>query len=396
MPANPAGAPQPARAARRFNRRAIATLVGRMQGPELFVAQSFTALNNPILPRTLNINRPLESIRLMFRGRVVIATANVATPGAESPMNLIQRVRITGTHARFNQLIPIDLTGGTAFVWPRLFNVRGSSLLIGSTRIADPGVPFTMPAATFGNIGTYDIEFHVFIPVGPMFGPHSRGLGVPYYWYPQDWADTISLQLFFGDATSFGGVIGNTTFSSFGSGAGSPTVSVFLNYAILGALADNVQTACVIRNEQTIVGGVVAAVANSQQLQILQKQKTLNYLAKTGILLTGQSAGVQTFASLNDTMLDRTQILIDNKPVRNNQSNPAAKEYGGQQYNTIWPAGYLLHTFIDSQNPLTAYPGDTISGGSNFIALTDVLTATANQAATLVQEQMFGDPRVLG
>jgi hypothetical protein len=377
-----------------LSRRAVASILGRFQGPELFITQTFQALTSPILPRNLNLTRPLESIKIMWRGRVAIATANFTTIAAEAPQSIIQRIRLTGTHRLWNQLVPIDISGPSAFAWARLFQVRSNSLYINGTRQADPSVPFAQVGATFGNIGTYDLEIHYDIPLGPMFGPQSRIAGVPFMYLPQDWADTLQLQLFFGDNTSFGTPgTAVTTFSAFGSGAGSPTVTVALNYAILGPLANSIQGAVCIRNENTTVGGPVAAAALAQRLVLLQKQKTTNLVVKSGTLLTGSSAGVQVYGALLDTMLDRTQIILDNKPVRNNQSNAQAKEYAGKMFNTVIPGGYQLFTFVDSQNPLTYYRGDQVPGGSTFELDSDVLTATANQAVSITQEQVFGTPR---
>lgn len=396
MATNPTGTPQPiGPGGARLSRRAVAQVFGRWQGPEKFFDQAFTALTNPIVPRPLNLTRPVESIKVVWRGRIVVATANISPVNAESPQTIIQRIRITGTHRAFNQLVPIDITGATAFAWCRLFQVRGSTLIINGARQPELTVPLTQTGATFGNIGTYDLEIHYDIPVTPMLGPHARYATIPFMWLPQDWGDSIQVQLFFGDATSFNGVPANTTFSAFGTGTGSPTASIFVNYGLLGPLAASVQAAVVVRNEFTTVGGVVAAIANAQRLFLLQKQKTTSVVFKSGIMATGASAGVQAYASLSDTELERTVILVDNKPVRNNQANFAAKEYAGRQFNTVLPGGYNLHTFIDSQNPLTYLRGDQMPGGAVFELDTDVLTANANNAVGVVQEMVFGEPRAL-
>jgi hypothetical protein len=254
-------------------------------------------------------------------------------------------------------------------------------------------VPLQQVGATFGNTGTYDLEIHYDVPLTPLLGPGDTIQVTPYLWFPQDWADTIQIQLFFGDGTSFGTLgTATVTFSAFGSGTGSPTVSIFTNYAILGPLANAFSSAIVIRNEQTTVGGIVSAVANNVRLALLQKNRTLNVILKTGTVLTGTSVGVQVFASLVDTNLDFTQVIVDNKPIRNNFNNFAAKEYAGRQFNTILPQGYLYFTFVDSLNPVSLLHGELIPGGSTFELDSNVVAAPANTAFALVQEQVFGDP----
>lgn len=376
-----------------ISRRDFVATVSRYQGPELFSVVNFAALSTQIVGRQLNLNRPAESIKMIFRGRIVIATANISPVAAEAPQTIIQRIRIQGTHAKFNQQAPLDMTGASVFAYLRLFQVRGASLILGGTRQPELGVPLAQAGATFGNTATYDVEIHYDIPLGPMLGPGDSVQTTPYLWFPQDWADTIQIQLVFGDGSSFG-TLGTSvvTFTAFGSGAGVPTVSIFVNYAILGPLANAFSSAVVIRNEQTTVGGPVAAIANNVRLSILQKNRTLNVILKTGTVLTGSSAGVQVFGTLLDTMLDVTQIVVDNKPIRNNFANFAAKEYVGRQFNTIEPQGYLPFSFVDSLNPVSMLRGDLIAGASTFELDSNVLTATANQALSVTQEQVYGNP----
>jgi hypothetical protein len=377
----------------RVSKKDFNSLINRFQAPEQWVQQAFAINTNPILPGRINLTRPLESLKIVFRGRVVVGTANYTAVAAEAPQTIIQRIRLTGTHRQWNQVIPIDVSGATAFAWGRIFQSRGSTMLFGTTRQTDPGVPFAQTLANFGNTGTYDLEIHYNVPLGPMFAPSSRPGLVPYFYYPEDWADTLTLQLFFGDNTSFGTPAGGTTvtFTAFGSGAGTPTVTVYANYCILGPLAKKVRGAVIIRNEQP-VSGAVTAIGNSIRMLQLQKNRTTNILVKSGILLTGSGPGIEVYASLSDVLLDRTQVLLDNKPIRANQSNPTMKEYGGWMFNTIVPQGYLPLSFVESMNPLTMFRGDLTPGGADWFLVSDVLTASANNAVRVVQEQMLGEP----
>lgn len=384
----------PAAATTSLTVRDVASLLGRNQGPELFFQQAFAALTAPIIPKNINLNRPMERIHLVFRGRVVIAVNNFTAIAAEGPQTIIQRIQLKGIHSRFGSLTPIDITGATAFSWARCFRIRGCSEYINGVRQPDPNVPFAQAGATFGNVGTYDLEIHYDIPLGPVLGINSKISTVPFLYMNQDWQDTLTLQIYFGDASSFGtpGAGTTTTFTAFGSGAGSPLVSIFTNYEILGPLAPTISPAVVIRQSQTVTAPVQTA-ANNQRIILLQKQKTTNVLVKTGTLLAGTSAGVSVFATLVDTILDETQIIVDNKPVRNNFNNFAEKEYAGFAFNTILPGGYLNFTFVDSMSPLTYYRGDLLAGGSTFELDSNVLTSGATQAAEIVQEQVIGDPQ---
>jgi hypothetical protein len=355
--------------------REIASILGRNQGPELFFQQPFTQLTSPIIPKNISLNRPMERLHFVWRGRITIAAAGF-TPFPEALFNIIQRIRITGTHRRFGAIVPIDVTGGTVGRLLRLFHINGN--------FATPG--FT------GAIGDFDAEIHWELPVTPIVDIASKLSTTPFLWFKDDWQDTLTVQLFFGDGSALGGVAANVTFTAFGSGAGTPTVSIFTNYELLGALAQSFSSATVIRSEQP-VQGVVTAVVNAIRLQQLQKQKTANIILKMGTIPAGLSAGVQAFGTLVDTILDFTQIVVDNKPLRNNFSNMAAKEYGASAFNVAQTPGYLVFPFIDSQNPLTAFRGDLLSGGSTFEVTSNVVTAGATQSVNIVQEQILGDPQ---
>jgi hypothetical protein len=171
-------------------------------------------------------------------------------------------------------------------------------------------------------------------------------------------------------------------------------VEIYTRYQILGALRSGFRTGCVIRNENTITAGVTALGTNVRVLQ-LQKQKTTNIMIKSGLILAGTSSGVQVVSALSDVMLERTQVLNDNRPVRNNQSNLSSKESIGYQFTTVEPQGYLPFSFIDSQNVRSAYRGDlpsVVGSGADFAIYTDIIAANAQNAIFPVQEMIFADP----
>lgn len=378
------------------SQRAVAQLFGREQGPEVFIngVQLVNGSSN-ILNRNVLLARPLIGMNFIIRERVVIAVANYSAVAAEAPQTHLERIKIFGNHAQFNQQVPIDISGSSAFVWPRMFEGIGNRLLIGTSLQADPSSPFGQTGANFGNTGTYDLEMHYFVPVGPWLTAEVKRRGIPYYWYPEDWADTLQIQPFFGDQTSFGTPGGSTTetFTAFGSGAGNPLFYAFPEYALLGQLHKTVQRALIIRNEIRSVTGNVTAIANNVVLQNLAKQRTLNLLIKSGIALTGTSAGVNVFSSLSDTILDVSTIVADNKLIRNNPANFVAKAYGERTFNTRHPQGYLLFTFMPAFDPLNMFRGDQVSPGGTFTLNSNIASANANNTVSIIQEQIFGDAR---
>lgn len=384
----------------------LAAYLGRNQGPELFTVVPHTGgtAQSVVVNRNLSLNRPLESIQLTWRGRVTITNANMTAAAAESPQTLLDMIQINGTF-KGTAMTPIKISGATAFVWNRMFGSRGNTVIINGVRQAEPSLPFGQTLTNMGNIAVYDLELQYYIPTWALVSYSSRAWeSVPYFWQPEDWADSIQVQINFGDQTSLGTVGGATVaLSSFGSAAGSPQLSIFTQYVILGDFrpGTHFMTALVVRNESQIVSGMTAATTGAL-LSPMQKQKTTNIMFKSGRNLTGTNSNVHVFASLSDVQLDKTLLTVDNKNIRFNQDNRTNKETIGNKFGTVLPSGYNLFTFVDSQTPRTAYRADdpnVVSQGSTFQLTTDVLTANADQAVNLVQEMIFAnkqDPSWVG
>lgn len=378
--------------------RQVASLLGRNQGPEFFFQQPWTALNNVVIPKAINLNRPLERIHMYWQGRIAITVANMTPVYPESIQNLIQTFKLTGTHAAFKAITPINLTGADTFAWPKLFKARGGTTYVNGARCDNLDIPAGFPAGT-GFLGTtagspYDTEIHYDIPLTPVLPVAAKVALVPFLYQQKDWGDTLQIFLTFADSTALGTAAGSTTtFTGFQSGAGTPQLFLFTNYEILGALAESVSSAVVIRSTQNVPQSQITGASSTlQRLNLLQKQKTTNVLVKTGTLAAGTSAGVSVYATLSDLILQQTQVIADNKPIRNNFLNAAYKEYQAYSFDARWPQGYLAFSFIDSMNPLTAYPGDQLAGGSTFELDSQVLTAGGTNFAEIIQEMYLGVP----
>lgn len=378
--------------------RQVASLLGRNQGPEFFFQQPWTALNNVVIPKAINLNRPLERVMLDWQGRIAVGTANISPVFPESIQNLIQTFKLTGTHAAFKAITPINLTGADAFAWPKLFKPRGNTTYVNSARCDNLDIPAGFPTGT-GFLGTtagspYDTEVIWSIPLTPVLPVAAKVSLVPFLYQQKDWGDTLQIFLTFADATALG-TLGTAvvTFSAFGSGTGTPQLYLFTNYEILGALAESISSAVVVRNTQNVPQSQITSAASTlQRLQLLQKQKTTNILLKSGLLASGTSAGVSVYSALADNIFQQTQVIVDNKPVRNNFLNSAYKEYAGYSFDARLPQGYFPFSFIDSMNPLTAYPADQLAGGSVYELDSQVLTGNAANFAEVIQEMYLGVP----
>jgi len=376
--------------------RQVASLLGRNQGPEFFWQQVWAPLGQGVIPKAVNLNRPLERFQIVASGRIVIAGANMTSTTPEGLMQFfLQNFKLQGTHDLYGSQTPINLTGADIFAWPKLFRTRGCSLYINGALVDPLGIPAGLPLATFGNTGTYDIQVIYNLPLVPVFPAAAKLNAIPFLYMQKHWGNTLQVQFALGDTTVLGTPAGGTTFTvtSFGSGSGSPQLLFFTNYEILGSLADSISTAVVIRTSQVIQGGILTAnSATPQRLVILQKYKTTNIVIKTGVALTTTSAGTSALNSLSDTILEQTQIVADNKPVRNNFLNAAQKEYAAYAFDARHPQGYLVFPFVDSMNPQTGYPANKLSGGSTFEVDSQVVGAAANNTGEIIQEYYLGIP----
>jgi hypothetical protein len=414
--------------------------LGRDQGTELFFTQAATAVTQGTrtifdLPKPFNINRPLRKIRIDAVITNAIATAGYSKISCDAPWSMLQNVRITGTHAQFGVLTPVNLSGRAIFLrgitrsqqssgayakvittsnngllasalvgnsfGQRLMNYDGSAGDAGSNTL----VPFQSPlgiAVTDGAIQTGG-PFSVFpnsinlylrfnIDVAPQFGPWSKLSKLPFSWRPEDWADTLQMHLEFGDGNALGAnALANVTQTI--------AFNVYFVYDILGKdYVPKVSPAVLIQGEQGLA--LPSAGSNNFRLSALQKKKTLGVMLTTGIKSHQATIGPNVaFDAMDDSAFDVTQAVVDGKPIHNNLSNPAYKEHLQEVYNHTFPQGVFLVDFAGPQNPLAAYPGDTVAGGASFELDTNApdpnaYLAGGNYLATMLQEWYVGTPKV--
>jgi hypothetical protein len=371
------------------------SLLGRNQGPELLSTNSIDLTNGQtITPNPLNVRRPLSDLLIRVRFRVAVAAANYTDVGAESPQNILQRIILTGTHPGYGAQTLINMTGATAFVYPRLFNQTGGTLLINDVLASNPSQPVTgaFLGSTAGS--PYDIELTYHVPLVPFMGigQNLKRQAAAFMLGPE-WGDSLQLSLQFGDKSALGDPTGATVTMSGYGGTGNPSVEVHGVYGLLGDLKDTFQnrSGICMRNESILTS--FTALATQTRLQQLQKRPTSNILVKTGLVETGgQSAGVFTFDSLSDRMLDATQVIFDTKAIRPQTANLVAKSWLARQFGNNAPAGYYLISFVDSSNPMTTLRADKFGAGVQFDLQTNVISASADNRIAVCQETIIGGP----
>jgi hypothetical protein len=380
--------------------------LGRFSEPELWftapvaMTQAGGPVNVPV-PGPMPITRPVESTTIEWRGRATVTVAPFTSVAPEAPQNLIQSIQLQGQHKDFGGITPIRLSGASAYAWGRIFQLQdgGGTYLISKgggalTQAAMPGRPFT--SAFDGTVATHDIVMQVTIPFGPSL--RQEGLSIlqdtNFLYQPYDWGSTLLLTLSLGDASALGDPTGATVaFTAFQSASGTPSVTVTLNYALLGDYQNKMgRSGVIFRNEQFLQNQ--GALGTAVLLAQLAHQITPTVVLKTGRFQTGAapSANIDTLSALTDLQLEATQLVIDNKPLRNNVNNLTLKHYHERMMNTVVPEGYLPFTFIEGGSSLTAYRGDRLPGGSQLNLQSNVILAATNQRQRMIQEYIQGGP----
>lgn len=373
-------------------------LLGRFSGPEFFFNQAFAINTAPFLTRPIPIGEALESIRLVFRGRLVIGTADYTTAAAEIPQSLLTNIMLSGISAPYGQQTLLNMSGATLFALQRCFKLRGNSLYVGNTTSQTRAADLNVPNNSSGNgmaalvQGTYDIEQHFNIPLTPFVNPHAQIDALSYMLRPEDWQQGLALQLTWGGPSALGTAAGGTTstWTAWGSAAGSPSMYVYLNTCLLGELRKTYPSAIVTRTERPVPASVGQTAANNVLLQTLSKTRTTSIVIKQGLSLAASPS--TTFASLSELQLGNLQLQVNNNPIRNFQDWWAMKEYYGEKFGTIIPGGYNLISFVESGR-LGAQLSDAIDASARFDFVGNVLTTGATQQQTIIQEQVLGDPQ---
>ena len=401
-----------------LNRQHLADIY-RPAGPKV-IQQSLPILTTAAsgggqisLTQAIDLSLPIRGIRLVLKGRLVVGTAAFTSVNPEGLLNLLPSIVIQGTNARQQgnlTLWNIDLA--MAWVIQRLMGPTGAAFFLVTpagggalTQVPTPTTPFPSGAVASnpyfqGSTGTYDFIIAVDFP----FHPHQSNsfgrepLTIPQYLVRnEEWKDSISITVTggtqAGNSTGVLGVAAATTtiaFTAFGTGAGSPTVDFYSLPVLMGLNLKDQILPGVLSRASTPVTTATQSAGNNVALLNMQKQPTPRVYFKFGT-----STVSPAFATLIDTVANGPQatgpntlgiLLGGNRNVRNKVDIMTHKMMFPDVYLREPIQGYSLMDFMESGNPDAGYPGQDIGDGATFQLTSDVLGATANGLAEIVQE----------
>jgi hypothetical protein len=374
----------------------------RPSGPKIITTGAAWTSGGFLQPITaIDLSLPLRGVRIVFKGRVVIGTANFTSFNPEGFLNLISNIQIYGTNARQKGNVTLWNTDlATLNGIAHLHGYRNSYVSInsgtGETIAAVPSTPFATIGS--GNTGTYDFRVVIDMPFHPFV---SNQFGAHPNWVPgflvrnEEWRDSLTISMAFGAQAGAGAVgalgtsAGTTTvvFSSYGSGAGSPTVDVYSLPIMMGLdLKDQVLPGLLSRNS-IAMNAILQSAGNPVTLATLQKQPTSRIYIKTGV-----GTVPPAMSSLSDTNLTQLGVQLGgNRNVRNLVDIFAHKAQQHDVYARDAIQGYALLDFLDSGNPDSSFPGQNIGDGATF-QLQGNVAGVANAQGIVIQEQMLHVP----
>jgi len=364
--------------------------------PTGFAAASFGGSAN--FAQQVDLSLPLRGLRLVFKGRLVVGTANFTTTYPESFLNLLSEIKLYGTNSRQKGNVTLyDIDLATLWMIQHIVDPNYAAsfdISTGGAAATEVAIPTTpMPTFLTLNTGTYDWRIIVDLPFHPFNSPeHARP---QFLMRQEEWGSSVTLLLNFGtqagNATGALGVAAATTtcaYSAYGSGAGTPTVDVYGLPMIMGLdLKDTFAPGFMTRISQPINTVLQNAGGLQTQLLVLQKQPTSRVFIKTGTSTVPN--GNPAFATLSDGIITTAGLTLGgNRFVRNNVDQFAHKMEAIELYGHPPIQGYFAFDFIGSGNPDSAYPGDQVGDGTTF-QINGTVPGTANAYGIVVQEQIL-------
>lgn len=354
------------------------------------------------LAQAVDLSLPICGFRLVIKGRLVIGTAAFTSTNPEGYLNLLSSIVIQGTNQRIGgnvTLWNIDLA--TLWVMQHFFGYRPAQFDISvggaaATEVPIPTTPFPAVGASGyinGATGTYDFRIVVDLPAF-LFDSDAAAVGtIPQFLIRQDeWKDSLLITIAGGTQAGAGatGVLGvsagttTVTFSSYGSGAGLPTLDIYSLPIEMGLdLKDSVVPGLISRVTQPI-NTILQSAGTGVPLMNMQKQPTSRIFAKFG---TNAAAAPTAFATLSDTNVTTIGVQLGgNRNVKNKLDVFAHKQDMCRHYQRDPVQGYNCMDFVQSHNPDSAYPGQLVGDGTTFQLVGDV-TGVANAYGVIVQEQ---------
>ena len=348
------------------------------------------------LVNRIPLDKPLWGALFEVRYRFATGATITGVMQAEGAINLIQRIRVVGTHKRFGTREIVNLRGATLYALEKKYSFGMAAPLV--SNLPAPGVVTVVTT-------NYDVNFVIPCPFVPRGIPKLQQM--MFLVRNDEWA-TFDVYVTFGDATSIAkfGAGQVVTFTDFGSASGTPRVRFSVIRTILGEARGLIQPAIMRRQFLPLSTILTSATLTDSPIQDLDVGfKVAAYLIKTGVQDTTTTGGVNSYASLSDAIITRPKIKLDNVTIKDAISPLTDRAYallefgyGGTAGAVIGAAsggdaGYSTMEFCEGHDLNTVFRGDMLNR-SNKLQFAGDVTAAANQQGEIVEEMLEGEPNI--
>lgn len=385
----------------------------RPLGPKLITNIAATPNTVISVVQAVDLTLPIRGFRFVYKARIAVATANYTSVTPESVLNLISNIQVTGVNRRQGgNVTPIfgDLASLFGFAMMQKnqhgFVQIGNAISgnAGGVLATRPGIPYKIAAAPngtllfnglFGTETPYDVIISVDIPLGPFIGSSSNhGFSAAFLMRQEEWKDSITMKFTFPAVTdNAANPLGTsaattvTTFTAFGSGAGTPTLDIYSLPVIMGSTKDLVVPG-VLNRSVLPVTTPMQTTANNVEILRMQKNASSRIYIKTGTSTT-----LPVFLTLSDVILTAFGAQVgSDRNVRDVLDWQAHRAEWVNHYHIPPIQGYNGMDFLQTDNPDASYPADALGDGAIFRIVGNV-TGAANQVAHILQEQVLQMPQ---
>lgn len=395
-------------ASRPADLRPLLARVTRDQGPEFEQTLNFAALTQVSTLTSIRTDRKIKWVDLHMRGRFTNGgtgptfRTGPSILGANNStviFSLLQQVTVRGQHLKYGSQTIFQMRGESIAEYLAL---TLPNYIPQYTVSANGGAQTRFGAFSATLAQTNDFDFT--LPI-PLFPPDvSPADAVMYCMHGPDWPGNIYIDILCADGTALATANAPTSFTAFGSGAGSPTIDILTERPLLGKdYMAAIRSAITYRISftQQPTAAVVSGGGTGVKLSDLQVGKdTARLFLKTGTQGAGQSAQVVAFGSLSDTIVTRTFFSLDSRGLRfqNTNADSALQDYMARSYGRFIPIGYKMIDFVSGPgtgpaNPKASFGSSQLTAARKFEIDGDV-TQGANQLAEVTQEMVLGAPGI--
>jgi len=361
--------------------REVQSLLGRFGKPEQEFSVPWIAGTTVKSPTSIKTDKVICFLLFHWLGRITIATANIVALTIDSLGQLLQEIRVYGTHAQFGAQTPVKLRGGLVRQLNRIYRLSYA--------------PRDKASTTWtGAIGNYDLDVFWTLPLFPM--PMALALAPLYSLKGPDWAGNLFVEADCADATALGGIVANTAFHAYGLATGNPELRIsVIRPSLTVDLMNRLAPAITFKSYKYLDNILQGASFAGQKIADLNTGKRLqSLLTEAGTLFTGLGAGQRAYSAMSDAMITRIYPSLDGKPLVLPYDGLTQQEWDTWLGGNTLAIGYNVFNFMrESGNPDSGFPAEALTAARRFELDGDV-TGAAGQGGVLVQEEVLGSPAI--